>query len=651
MARFLRRATALSSLLLFVGCGGSKLPAQTPVDTSQGNAKVAQGQTAPPDLSPVAAPKDLFMLGRFKDPGAAVDTISNWAGLPMDWRKLIAHRQPGVARVVAMDAPVDVAAALDAKSGGELPQPFAVITVGLNSLDDALAFARKQGEDVREMSRGVYRVGNGGDVSCAVAASVGKVPARLVCGNRSKDVDALLPYATRGLPNVEMGQNDLHIELRAEPFRRRYAHQLREMKTLAAPFVLKELSLDSPSFDRALADGVHALGDEFIALVEDLDSIDIDATLDKSKQELVATGAVKFRGDSSWTVHTLLDSAKRAGPPPDMFWKLPKDVGSAGYGVSPDPKRYQDISRTAQELADGLMSHEQVPRRVRDEAEDAIGQLFKLDGAHVFARGPVPIPDKKSSSNRKRNSVISSVGWNVIGFDAKPAKLKKMLSTLARVYNDRQLKKLLDKHLGKDKKNLPKLRVHAARARGIARGSMAYDIVLPGSLFEHHYYLGGAKKKAKPKTPKALTLSLVLMPEGDQTWIGLSADSKELYKRLAQIHQGKDTLASRDGLALLKSSKATSGGFMSLAGFTNGMRGDLRAALGPGFAKSLEKIFNSLPNHGETPIPYTFMVTQDGGVSLTWSMHAPKAVVADLGALVPAVIALKTQMGGAMMRP
>jgi len=652
MARFPRCATALSSLVLFVGCGGGTLPAQAPIDTSQGSAKTAKTEAAPPDLSPVAAPRDLFLVGRFKDPGAAADTISNWAGMPMDWRKLVARRQPGLSRIVAVDAPVDVAAALDPTGVGRLPQPFVVLTVGLNSLDEAIAFARKQGEDVHEMSRGVYRVGDGGDFSCAVAASVGKVPARLVCGDRRQDVDALLPYATRGLPNADLGKNDLHIELRAEPFRRHYARQLREMKTLAVPFVLKELSLDSPSFDRALADGVHGLGDEFIALVEDLDRIDIDGRLDKQKQQIVATGSVKFRGGSSWTVHTMQDSAKRAGPPPDMFWKLPKDVASAGYGVSPNPARYQDIARTAEELADGLMSHEQVPRRARDEAVDAIEQLFKLDGAHVFARGAVPVPDGKRIESLRRNRVISTVGWNVIGFDTKPAKLKKLLSTLSKVYNDRQLKKLLEKQLGKDKKKLPRLRVHAARARGIAPGSTAYDIVLPGSLFEHHHYYGAQKKKAaRKKAPKSLTVTLVLMPEGNQTWLGLSADSKVLYKKLAEIHGGKDTLASREGLAQLKSSKAISGGFMTLAGFTNSMRSDLRAALGRGFAKALEKVFNALPNHGETPIPYTLMVGQNGGVSLDWSVSAPKAVIGDIGALVPAVIALKSQMGhGARMR-
>ncbi len=655
MARFLSRVTALSSLVLVVGCGGQKLPSKSAVDTSQGSAKSAKTQAeAPPDLSPVAAPKDLFLVGRFKDPGAAVDTITNWAGMPMDWRKLIARHQPDAARIVAMDAPVDIAAALNPTSVGQMPKPFAVVSVGLNSLDDAVAFARKQGEDVHEMSRGVYRVGADGDVSCAVAASVGKVPARLVCGRHREDVDALLPYATRGLPNADLGQNDLHIELRAEPFRRRYARQLRELKTLAVPFVLKELSLDSPSFDRALADGVHGLGDEFIALVEDLDSIDIDGTIDKSKQQVVTTGAVKFRGDSSWTVHTMVDSAKRAGPPPDMFWKLPKDVASAGYGVSPNPSRYKGIARTAEELADGFMSHEQVPRRARDEAVDAIEQLFKLEGAHVFARGAVTVPDDKTS-NRKRDRLISSVGWNVIGFDETPAKVKKLMSTLAKVYNDRQLRKLLDKQLGKKKqKLLPTLKVHGARARGIAPGSTEYDLTLPGSLFEsHHFHYGAAprKKAAKKTTLKPVIVSIVVMPEGKQTWVGISADKKALFQRLSQIHQGKDTLASRPGLAQLKTSKAVSGGFMTLSGFTNGMRSDLRAVLGPSFSTALQKVFDALPNHGETPISYTFMVDQQGhGVSLAWSMRAPKGVVADIGALVPAVLALKSQASGAMIK-
>ena len=374
------------------GCGGQKPPANTGGGSEGGGGSAGQtvAEGPAPDLSPVPAPADLIVMGRMKNPAGMVDTVMSWAKLPMDWRGMLAKQEPGIDQVVHFEAPVEVAVALDPTGSGDFPQPFAVVTLGLRSLDGALDFIRREGETVRQVRAGVYRVGSEHSPSCAVAASVGAAPARLVCGDRPEDVDALLPYATRGLPNEKMGAADVHLEVRAEPLRRRYSRELRQLKTLATPFVLREMSLDDPRFDRALADTVHALADEVLAVAEDVDSLSVDASVQGNKGMIESTMALKFRAQSSWTAQSLVEASKRSAAPSDLFWKLPLDASAGTYSAGVDSKRYEGMRRTLAELLDGFLSHENVPRRVRDQLGDLIEHAWVSNASSVYARGDIP---------------------------------------------------------------------------------------------------------------------------------------------------------------------------------------------------------------------------------------------------------------------
>jgi hypothetical protein len=646
------RCCALSPLFLVLGCGGTK-PPQSPTG-SVVTPPISSASSEAPDLSPVAAPPDLFAVGRLKNAADVTDTIAAWAKLPVDWRTLLKREAPGVQSVVMFDAPVNFAAALDSTGAGSFPQPFAVFSIGLSSLDGALRFARHEGESVHEVRAGVYRLEDG-SMHCALAAAIGRAPARLVCGDRAEDVEALLPYVTRGLPKEALSDADFHAELRLEPFRRHYARQLEQVKTLGVPFVLKELSLDSPDFDRALADAVHGIGDEVTDLVNDVDSIDFDMTIAKGRGIVDGTAHVKFIGESSWSVNTLLDAGRRSAPAPAMFWQLPRNATSASFSIGSNPDRLKGIRLTLGELAAGFLEHEKVPRASRQRVVDSIEQLLNMGGPDVYARGVVPSELKDSAkasfAERKRDRIRTSLGWYVMGSDLKPATFKKVLNNWASVYRDPQLRRALEHHLNIQSRDLPALRTIGA---GLGAGSFAYELDIPAKLLTRHAFehlmtdaMSGAaghngkarhKKRARP-AGKPLSVYLIVMPAKDGTWLGFSADEKKLKSELAILRKpsADNTLASREGLSELKNVKLVSGGFASLEGLVDGMRPTF-ASMGHG--SRIDHLLDAMPHHGVTPMLVEITASDAGKPNFDWSFRMPKASVEDIGSLVPGVAAM-----------
>ncbi|MEZ4219544.1 MAG: hypothetical protein R3B13_01355 [Polyangiaceae bacterium] len=643
--RFLLRAVSYSFVFLAAACGpgatSPSKPAETP--STDGTATIAEG--AAPDLSPVAAPQELFLIGRLKNPAAIMDQSTAWARLPFDWRRELGKAEPGLEQVVHWDAPVDVAAALDPAGRDDVPQPFMVVSLGLRSLQEAVDFARRNGENVRQVRAGVYRVGRGSP-NCAIGAAVGVAPARLVCGDRPEDVDALLPYVTRGLPKENLGSSDLRVEVRAEPWRRRYAAELRQAKTLATPFALRKMSLDDARFDRPLADAVHALTDEGLALVEELDNLRIDATLNKSKNSADATISAKFRGSGSWLVQSFVQAQGRATVAPETFFKLPKASTAASYSSPVDAKRSEPIRRNLGELLDGFLAHTKVPKRIRDQAVSLVDDMWLTESGSVYARGDIalPPPEKEpSSSAQERESIRAGVGWHLGAVEEPMKKYKGYLDRVLKLYNDREMRKLVQKEMHVKPNEWPTARVRGGK--GLPAGSLVYEIVLPGTMFMDY-------STDKPKAGTPLPVVVILVPDGNRTWFGISADEKQLIEHLNTAKKGDSasTLAGREGLARLRGQKAITQGFFSLMTFLGSVQSALRSGFGGSSSpKELEKILNAMPHHGATPMLTSFNVKTGGSPEIRWDLSVPKEVFVDLGALGPAIVA--ATMGAGMAPP
>jgi hypothetical protein len=627
---------ALAPSALFA-CGGtaSNTPAAAPAPAVSA-APVSKEE--PPDLAPVAAPAELVAIARFKKPETAVETVSAWANFPVKVHDVLPSEMRGLEQVVAWDAPLEFAMALDPLGEGKVPEPLSVLSIGLTSLDGALDFARSQGQSVRRLRSGVYRIGDSEDVACAVGLAVGSAPARLVCGHRAHDIDGLFNYATRGLPTEPMQNLDFQLELRLDPVKKKYGAELGSAR-LFGGFLLREVQMDNPRFDRALSDAAYGLIDETLAFVHDLDKVRLDANVDSAKNLINVRQDTQFSGQQSWLVQAAAETVPLSAPPPAEFWQLPADAASASYSVGWKPGRLKPLGRALGELLDAYLDAEKVPAGLRAQSSKALEGLFDLSSNAVRADGALTdVPSDPLLAADYR-----FFGWQVneLPGDAKP--VLAVFDGLTAALGSRDLAQILKKRAQISEAMWPKFSTHAVNVKGFKPGAKAYRVDVPRGMIEQAVKgqspmvqdFAAALAAPLPKGKllvKSVPMSFIVASDGAHTFIAASADEKLLIKRLESLKDPKaPVLQSREGLDRLKGSAHVGGGFWSLNRFA-GMLG-LRAR-----EADAAKVMTALPHHGETPILFFSDTTAEGPDS-TITFSVPRAAVEDLGALAP-VLAL-----------
>lgn len=612
---------SLASLLfsLAVGCGGSQPPAaKTPVPEAHEQAPREPLEEAA-DLSPVPAPKNLVLVGRLNRPITVADTVTRWAGLPLSVRQLLGDYS-WAEPIVAWDAPVQAAGIVEGKS---TPEPIFVVTVGLTGVEKTIAALRDQGHSVRRVAPGIYQIA-GDEPSCFVAASRGQAPARLVCGENARGVERLLPFATRGLPELPAGKSDLEIEFTAEPLQRMFAQQLSSL-TFLSGFVIRQASIDHAGFDRALADAVYALAGELQVLAGDLDRLRVESRLDEAGSAIDFSVSLKLRGDKSWTGQLLAEAAQRSAPAPEAFWLLPEQATGASYAMALDPGRFKPIARTLGDLADGYLDKEKVGRASRDKVKKMLVELVAASAPVVQAEGRTPGPTPSEPTLQQYFSDL--LGWQLIVSDGPAEPMLRAYRGMHVVLGDRELRKLAAKHLDLDPKLLPTSTERAFAGKGVPPGGRAFLVTVPQKLIEHFNKETPTAPKAKP-TPVQLVLAVV--PDGKRTIVVMAPDEKSAADRVAAFKAGKDaTLAQRQELAALRTTKAFAAGFGSLAGLADELSSMAERAGGT------NKVLDAIPHKGRSPILSSIQVERGEGVVLRLNLRVPRAVVEDGAALVP----------------
>jgi hypothetical protein len=629
MTRWLRSFSALLTLASVVACGAPK-SAAGPTDA---NAVVASSGAPTgsddPDLSAVTAPEDLVFVARWNSPALTVDTLLAWTNLPLDWRNLMDRTLPAKAKgaantVFALDAPVDLVVTLGARPMAE-PEPLAVLTVGLQSVEAGVQFAEAMGEQVEDLGRGVFAVGDGGELECVIAPATGPAAARLVCSDDESAVDALLPYVTRGLTQETLSDSDLHMELRMEPIRKSYGPLLRQAAELQIPFLLRELSLDDPAFDRSLENAMRGITTELVALVEDVERVTLDCELAEQTQHLDLRFAAEFRGTKSWIAQGVAAAPSRARIAPPQYWALPA-VPAASYSAPPDVDRAQPIREATADLVDGLLSHQKLPAGLRKDVRYLLESTGTSRAVRLMVQGPVP-----GAAENARRSEIAEVlnaldrqwGWQAVGYiDDPPAEFFKYFDTLVKVGGDPAIAGVIRNHFPNVKPNeLPKFQSKRLYAANLA-GSKQYDLVLPLQA-----WTDGATEDTK--------LVFVVMPHGKNTWVGSSLDEKVLLAQMAKLAQPGPTLQDRQGLDELKKREHFSAGFFTTRHVLESLlTGSLE--MKPADAN---RIFVAMPHQGETPIVSAVDHVDQNGPRFELTVSAPKDVVQDLAAAIPAVMA------------
>jgi hypothetical protein len=585
-----------------------------------------------PDLAPVEAPAELFALARFKTPRTAIESVAAWANFPLKLRDALPAELAGLEGVIAWDAPLEAAVALDPLGEGKVPEPLAAFSLGLTSLEAALDFARAKGQSVRRLRAGVYRVGDAEDVSCAIGSALGAAPARLVCGHRARDVDGLFNYAARGLPSEPLPNLDFQIELRLAPLKKKYEAELGSARLLAG-FLLRTLKIDKPRFDRALSDATYALVDEATAFIHDLDRVRIDSSLDNEKLLVDSRLTLKFSGQKSWFVQASAEMLPLIEPAPALFWQMPYDSAAASFAVGWKPGRLQPIGRTLADLMDGFLESEKVSAGFREQAARGIEAAFDQNTKQVRAQGQLSEfpPDPLLAA------AYRMFGWEIAALDGDPKRLSALLDGLVGLLGSREIVRVVKERAELDVAPLmPKMSVHTLKLRGFKPGAKGYRVDIPRELLEKYAKNQGSLLPASTATGKALgkrvPLTLIVAFDGEHTWVGVSPDEKAMIRRLESLKDLKTpTLASRDGLAALRGVPHAVGGFVTIAQFGSRLASLAVRDAGPSGALLL-------PHHGETPVVFSCDLSA-AGPELTAGFSVPRAAVEDLGALAVALLA------------
>ena len=624
---------SLAGAVTLVSCG-PKAPAAAPTAKVPAGSVMAPVEAAP-DLSPVATPDDLVLLGRLARPRGLVETVAGWVGVPVRVSELIPDEYKALESVVAWNAPLEVAAVLNRHSTSKTAPPLVVVTVGLTSVNGALDLARDRGLSPTKVAPGVYRVPVDEDVTCAIAAALGSSPARLVCGGEWQEVEELLPYATRGLPSERLGNEELHLELRAAPLQRRYAQEISAIRLLTG-LLLRQGQTDSPRVDRALTDLAYGVADELKTLALEIERVELSGRVDDASKAMELGFTLAFAKNGSFTAQSLQAAARRAGPPPESFWTLPSNADNASYSVGADPKLFAQLTTPVAELVDAYLEQQKAGAALRRRLRELVEALPSLTAPAAQARGVSPLPHKDSSAIEL---VRNSIGWGVAIVDARADAFSKALLDIEGAMSDRDLARLLKERVELEPRRLPKVSHHVVNVKGFQPRGMAFNVVVPASVLEA---LSTAKADAlKKPAPKGgdkpvQALSVVLVGDGEKTFLAWAVDEKSALFELEGVRaQRGGTLKDVKELAPLAARKNIFGGYTTLAGILRSADAALRAR-----SIDVATLFNAAPNHGTTPQVFEGAVVENNGApTLRAKFRLPEGVFQDLGALLPVLMA------------
>jgi hypothetical protein len=655
-------ASILCVVAASIGCnGGTQSNPNMPEGDGPhgaGPTRVVEGNESF-DVSPVAEPGVQVVHVRWKSPGANLATAARVMRLPPAFVnanvRVVVEEIVGellrdkadvkaFAEVVEVDAPIEFAMVADTSRGGPVPEPIWGVSLGLSSIGKARDASTGR---PHSLGPGLWRVGPPAqpwEGVCAIAASTGKTPARLVCSDSERMLVRMAPYMARNVPNIPDAPSDLHAELNLRPLFDKYGKDwARQVRGL--PVLLDEFAIGNPKFDDALKDAGAALVSEAGQLMQDADKITLDGTLNES-EGLTITAKAAFAGSKSWVVQTLVQGVELSGPAPEIFWFSPASSESVRYARSGNPAQYEKMLDIGRRLIEGFLEKEKVATPADRKALAKLLRIpFKKGAGTVLASGHFPSRGRSAA----QDIVDATVGWQLFGIEDGPAATKGYLDDLAGAYNRAGFQAWLKKEMGSDAKNLPIVKQGKA-PEGFGAGSSALEIVIP-KLEEPSLApppVGRHTPPPKPKTSDAV-VHVLFMPDGARTWVGVAGDRDalaQLMKGVKGQKPGPETIATRADLAAFKTGKHASGGYTTVDGMLGSVRPMIAMMARGGSMAEMEQVKRALermPNKGKTPIVVVGDVKGGGRPSLTFTGRLGRDSLVDLGFLITQAMEIATR--------
>lgn len=626
----MRSFAAALSLVLGFGCA-SKPPAKAPTAPTPSAGNGGAEAEAAVDLSPVAAPDDLIAVGRLARPRTFIETLANWSGFPVHLSDVLPGDAQFLNQVIAWDAPVEVAAVIERHSSEKVAPPEYIVSLGLTSVNAALAAAKDKGYEATRVAPSVYRVPLNDEVFCAVAAAAGAAPARAVCSARWQNVEDLLPYATRGLPREDFGGKDLYLALKPAPLQQRYGQEISSLP-LFVGIGLRQIQTDSPRLDRALADAAYGVAGELKSVAMQLDGFEVSARLDDSAKSLDFGYSFGFTKDEAFIAQLFQEAGKRSALPSEAFWDLPRTASGANFVVGFDPKRLAALFGPLAEITDAFLEQHKSQATYRNRWHSVFDSLPACFAGTARASGSAA-PAKDATPQQL---LASNLGWHVGLAETRADKLFKLFTDLEALLSDRETAKLLKELAPKENVPLPKMRHKVAKVNGFPARATEFIVDVPIALIEKF-----AEKRGLPKymkdTKKPLSLMLVLVPDGERTYYSVAADEKLAISALEGARAGRDgKLRDNPELARLKEKPAIATGFSSLEAFFGSFASIARAA-----NFDSEGALARAPNHGRSPwISRVEHVPHGSGLRVNANLSVPQGAFQDIAGVLPAIISM-----------
>ena len=634
----------------FAACGGNAPQPTPPVATLPSPPKGGTDTAPAVDLSAVNTPDTVFLWGRASKPARSLDMLSTWIHQPIQGqeplKEMIGEK---LGNLADLDQPVDFAVYV---KPGMMPRFAIVLSVPLKGsvesiqpqLGDRYSFVKGPNGviELAHKSKPVRRPDDDEDGDepeddafaelgrCALAPAFGPAAARVVCARESNVRDLLVPYLTRTVTRQSFPA-DIHVELRQEAFKEFLTKNRNGAGMIAQSVFGRDVELREAT----------------TAGITDLIDLGLDAqhgTIDINLDDKQGTGDARltFQRKQSTLGRALVSHPEKADAPPAAFGKLPSDSAAAAFVHGFDAGDLTSAKALGAKAIENLLQKRQeLDATDRKAFADFYGHFADLlTSPMVYGRGVDVVAasaalnawqSKKGDATKAMNALSLVAGWDALGIEAPIAKVSAPIKELFAAINRPHVQAWMKKEQGSTPIDQFKT---SAPVAGLPAGNLHFEIV-DFNIEEDFNPPPQPSTQARPSKPNVVAskLQLVLVPDGDRTWVLSAMDLPTLVTKAKAILAGTDNLGKRADLEVLRTTKSNAGGFVSLRGI--GMKLPIAwASRSPGWALDDDPLFGmSTSDAGMVAVPFWFAEeapkADAASGALTLSVRVPRAEIAD----------------------
>jgi hypothetical protein len=642
----------LASMLAACTPGPTTAPVTEPKVTN--TTTVGGGGDGPAaDFTPVATPKSVLVVVRALRPKETLAAAQKLGKMPQSLETLLEKETKGASSYVDFSEPADFVIALDpATRDFSDPTVFTGFSVPLKKpFEGLLDLIEKEGDEVRRDNAGLYRI-RSKKMACEIAVPSDRAP-RIVCADSTAAFKEIGPFMTRTLPTQPKPAADLSVlvdfagvnERLLPLMRAEFDKRLGDVRS-----GIQSLGITDPE----LLDAPAGAARELTAFVEELGKAELTVAIDPDKKVGSVKGEIFFRDGKSWATRVLTKKNSLVTPPPDAFWRMPKDADTAMFGHAADPIEFATTRRILKKAVMAGLGF----TTLADGDKAAIGTLVDsipstLGGTYAYATGPVePLkggiskPDSLTPDQalvEAKNRLRGLIGWVLVSGEGDVAQMSAFFKNAADSYA-RVIKHYRAEAQKKNRKSdlddAPKV-TFVANPPGLPKGSaaldMSIDIKSENVWNEVHPVRDWDQRKPHPKgagKKGKLELRFVAVPSegGGFVW-GIGTDTNVLKEKLLATQKSakpEGQLGSRSDLARLKK-PANGGGFMRPGHI---VRGFAQVDKNDRDSRDVLQLLDGLPHKGEGLMFFSQGGAAGKAPSVSFETQIEQDWVEDLGAVM-----------------